>query len=114
VFHKTSNAADYFFDPATAGTIGRHVENRSVIVEWEYQWAGSELEVKLQGRSEDRNYVVYLVIEEMLPSGAVLHSGLAVPMTGALTFVADRFFEQELEARRTGRPRNVFSGSCEG
>lgn len=55
-------------------------------------------------RPTDRNYVVYVVIEETLGSGLVLHTMERIPVTGQLTFVPQSYFDEEFEAHaRTAR-----------
>ena len=53
----------------------------------------------MENDPQDRNYVVFLVVEETLPTnGQILHTALPVPMNGQLTYVPRKFFDDESEA----------------
>ncbi len=54
--------------------------------------------VTLRNHSADRNYVVYVVVEETLDSGKVLHTAQRIPVIGQLTYVPQTFFDQEAAA----------------
>ena len=69
-------------------------------IDYTLRWQGDRLTVSLRNNrpTEDRNYVVYVVVEEVLGSGEVLHTTARVPITGELTYVPRSFFDQEREA----------------
>jgi hypothetical protein len=89
----------------------REVKEEMVKVRYELKWEADQLTVQLWNDLEDRNYVVYLVIEEKLPvTGQVLHTATAVPMNGLLTYVPQKFFDDEREAwERAGRVIDYFN-----
>lgn len=70
-----------------------------VRLDYTVKWQADRLTVSLKNnRPTDRNYVVYVVVEEKLGSGEVLHTVERIPITGQLTFVPQSFFDQEFEA----------------
>jgi hypothetical protein len=71
-----------------------------VQLDYTLHWQADRLTVSLKNnRPTDRNYVVYVVVEETLGSGEVLHTVERIPITGQLTFVPQSFFDQEAEAQ---------------
>lgn len=74
-------------------------EKKKVAFDCSLTWVADRLTVTLKNnRPEDRNYLVYVVVEETLGSGIVLHTIQPVPVTGQLTYVPQKFFDQEAEA----------------
>ncbi|TIP80996.1 MAG: hypothetical protein E5X60_35575 [Mesorhizobium sp.] len=71
-----------------------------VEVEYSASWEEDSLRVSLRNKPSNRNYVVYLVVEEKLVSGTVIHTAAPVHMNGQLTFVPQSFFDREQEARQ--------------
>ncbi len=77
----------------------REIAETSVSIKYSLQWKGDRLRISLENRPQDRNYVVFLVIEETFPpSGQTLHTALPVPMNGQLTYVPRKFFDDERAA----------------
>jgi len=74
-------------------------------LDYTLHWQADKVTVSLgNNRPEDRNYVVYVVVEEKLGSGAVLHTMVPVPVIGQLTYVPKSFFDEEFAAHaRTAR-----------
>lgn len=85
----------------------RLVKKEKVKFEYTLRWVADRLTVTLRNnRPADRNYIVYVVVEETLGSGAVLHTVEPVPVIGQLTFVPQEFFDREAEAR--AKVNNLF------
>ncbi len=77
----------------------RNLEEHEVRIDYKMRWQADRLTVSLaNNREQDRNYVIYVVVEETLGSGTVLHTVERVPVTGQLTFVPQSFFDEEAEA----------------
>jgi hypothetical protein len=77
----------------------RKPEESEVHLDYALNWQGDRMTISLtNNRPEDRNYVVYLVVEETLGSGVVLHTTQRIPVTGQLTYVPQSFFDEEAEA----------------
>jgi hypothetical protein len=86
-------------DPAALGGQHRNVRRDEVRVRWELTWVADRLWVKLSTRPEDRNFVVFLVVEEkLIPSQQWLHTAIRLPVDGQLTFIPQDFFDREREA----------------
>ena len=74
-------------------------EKKTVMFDYELVWVADRLTVNLKNnRPSDGNYLIYLVVEETLGSGVVLHTIQPVPVVGQLTYVPQKFFDQEAEA----------------
>ena len=70
-----------------------------VHLDYTLNWQGDQMTISLKNnRPQDRNYVVYFVVEETLGSGAVLHTTQRVSVIGQLTYVPQSFFDEEAEA----------------
>ena len=55
-----------------------------------------QLSIVLKARPEDRNYVLYLVVEECLArSGKYLRPPIQIRFNGQLTYVPQSFFDAE-------------------
>ena len=78
----------------------RRAAQSAVQIDYSLRWQGDRLTVSLANNRalEDRNYIVYVVVEETLGSGEVLHTVQRIPVNGQLTFVPQSFFDQEFEA----------------
>jgi hypothetical protein len=76
---------------------GQHREGEASEIRLEYSlyWQGDQMRVTLKNRAKDRNFVVYVVVEETLASGAVLHTTQRIPVIGQLTYVPQSFFDEE-------------------
>ncbi|MGH7629088.1 MAG: hypothetical protein ACREOF_06805 [Gemmatimonadales bacterium] len=75
----------------------REVERRTIEVTYTLNWDGIDLRVTLETWPQDRNVDLYLVVEETIAKGQVLHTVFAVPMTGQITYVPEKFFKGEAE-----------------
>ena len=70
-----------------------------VHLDYTLNWQGDQMTISLKNnRRQDRNYVVYVVVEETLGSGEVLHTTQRVSVIGELTYVPQSFFDAEAEA----------------
>ncbi|HEY6223925.1 MAG TPA: hypothetical protein VIW26_09075 [Gemmatimonadales bacterium] len=71
--------------------------DHKVTIAWSLVWNADSLVIKLQADPKDRNYVVYVVVEEKLQGGVgnVLHTAIPVPMNAMLTYVPQSFFDAE-------------------
>jgi hypothetical protein len=81
--------------PAPIGERRDVKHGQEVKVTYSLTWNQSDLIVRVEGRPQDRNYDLYLVLEEMLPDETVLHTSFLIPVTGQLTFVPEKFFKEE-------------------
>lgn len=77
----------------------RHSKHSEIQVDYTLLWQADRLTVSLKNnRPSDRNYVIYVVVEETLGSGRILHTFEGIPITGQLTYVPQSFFDEEFEA----------------
>jgi hypothetical protein len=83
-------------EPAT----GQHRQAAQNLIHLDYtlDWEADQMTVTLRNHPADRNYVVYVVVEETLGSGQVLHTAQRIPVIGQLTYVPQTFFDQEAAA----------------
>ncbi|NUU39447.1 hypothetical protein [Pseudomonas sp. C2B4] len=73
---------------------------QDVQFDYSLHWQADRLIVSIKNnRAADRNYVVYVVVEEILGSGEVLHTVERVPITGQLTYVPQSYFDKEFAAQ---------------
>lgn len=85
--------------PAASGMADSTLPGVEIKIKYSLHWKADRLRIQLENRPEDRNYVVFLVVEETFPaSGQVLHTALPVPMNGQLTYVPRKFFDDERAA----------------
>ncbi|AKQ70383.1 hypothetical protein A176_007295 [Myxococcus hansupus] len=87
--------------PGVAELDGQRREPKVVPVTVKYRidWLGDDLRMEFRNVPQDRNYVVHVVLEEFLPrTGKWLHTAIPVPINGCLTFIPQRFFEEEAKA----------------
>lgn len=77
----------------------RLAKTERIRIDYGLSWHADRLTVTLQNnRVQDRSYTVYVVVEEVLGSGEVLHTVQRVPVTGQLTYVPQSFFDEETAA----------------
>ena len=77
-------------------------------VDWTLRWHGDDLKVRLHNSLDNRNYELFVVVEEELalrtdtdpltPKNR-LHTTFLVPVHGQLTYVPKEFFMEEERAR---------------
>lgn len=81
-------------------TTGQHREAAQNLIHLDYtlHWEADQISVTLRNHLADRNYVVYVVVEETLGSGQVLHTVQRIPVIGQLTYVPQTFFDEEAAA----------------
>ena len=87
---------------------GRHRDMLETTVQMRVtlDWHGSNIRVRIdENRPEDRNYIVFLVVEETFGSiepdeepPKVLHTAFPIPINGQLTYVPQSLFDQEIDA----------------
>jgi hypothetical protein len=81
---------------------GQHRDARATTasIEWKLDWQGDRMHIELQAQPADRNYVVYVVVEEKFrgANAPILHTAMPVAMNGQLTYVPQSFFDAEREA----------------
>jgi hypothetical protein len=71
-----------------------------ITLQYELYWHRDQLSIVLKARPEDRNYVVYLVVEEYLArSGQYLRTPIQIRFNGQLTYVPQSFFDAEQRAK---------------
>jgi hypothetical protein len=71
-----------------------------VTLEYDLYWHRHQLSILLKARPQDRNYVVYLVVEEYLArSGQYLRTPVQIRFNGQLTYVPQSFFDAEQQAK---------------
>jgi hypothetical protein len=108
-FARTSDAAfensipRLSFLDGTPEWEGEHREPKEteVTVKWTLRWDADRLHIELEAvNPTDRNYIVYVVVEEKLQGGKgnVLHTAIPVPINGQLTYVPQSFFDAERAA----------------
>ena len=73
-------------------------------------WHGSNIRVAIENDPDDRNYIVFLDVEETFGSiepdeqpPKVLHTAFPIPINGQLTFVPQSFFDEETDASNKQR-----------
>lgn len=77
----------------------RHIQRQEVRLQCVLDWHEDDLTISLQSEPEARSLVAHVVVEEQLTgSGQVLHTAIAVPLDGLVTYVPHSFFEQESQA----------------
>ena len=88
---------------------GFHREMAQATVEMRVQavWRNGQLRVVIDNRPQDRNYVVFVVVEETFGSieadeqtPKVLHTAFKVAINGSLTYVPQALFDEEIKSRR--------------
>lgn len=77
----------------------RDLKKQKVKIDYTLEWTNDRLTVNIINNPEYRNFVVFVVIEELLiGSGQVLHTAVPIPINGLLTYVPQKFFEEEVKA----------------
>ncbi|PEL72607.1 MULTISPECIES: hypothetical protein [Bacillus cereus group] len=77
----------------------RDLKKQKVKIEYTLEWTEDKLTVSIKNNPEHRNFVVFLVVEELLiDSGQVLHTAVPIPINGLLTYVPQKFFDDEAKA----------------
>jgi hypothetical protein len=102
---------ELFWKPGKQDWDGQHREVRREIVhiEYELEWIADRLHFSIKNQPSNRNYVVFLVIEEKMQyTGNVLHTAVALPVNGLLTYVPQTFFDDEFAAH--ARTAAVIAG----
>lgn len=92
---------ELFWKPGAPDWDGQHreVKRKKVSVRYTLDWDADVLTVTIRNEVPDRNYVVYVVVEEMFTgSGNILHTAVPIPVNGLLTYVPEKFFADELAA----------------
>jgi hypothetical protein len=100
----TSTTLETDFTPFLNGEQNWDGEHREVLestvkIEYKLSWEEDRMTISLKSRSSDRNYIVFIVLEEkMLYSGQILHTAFPVAVNGQLTYVPQKFFDEERKA----------------
>jgi len=84
----------------------RNVRREQVRLTYSLVWDGIDLNVIVEGNPADRNFDLFLVLEEKILSGTgkhVLHTPFLLPVTNQLTFVPQSFFRAEQDAIEQAR-----------
>lgn len=89
----------------------REMKETTVRIRVRMDWQGSNIRVAIdENRPEDRNYIIFLVVEETFGSiepdeqpPKVLHTAFPIAINGQLTFVPQSLFDQETEASNEQR-----------
>ena len=91
----------------------RRPAQNDIQVDYTLRWEADRLTVSLKNnRASDRNYVIYVVVEETLGTGRVLHTFEGIPVTGQLTYVPQSYFDEEFDAlAKTAKLLAVPSGT---
>ncbi len=78
----------------------RDVLEKEITLKWKLRWQADRMHIQLEADPADRNYVVYVVVEEQLQGGEglILHTAMPVPINGQLTYVPQSFFDEERKA----------------
>jgi hypothetical protein len=70
-------------------------------IAYDLYWKQDQLSISFKARPQDRNYVVYLVVEELLPrSKQWLRTPVRIEVNGQLTYLPQSFFDAEAKARK--------------
>ena len=94
-----------------AGGEKHDIQQKTIEISYSIDWTAQSLSIKLQSRPEDRNYLVYLVVEEQLGVDNLvekteqkpqqwLHTAFPMQVVGQLTTVPRSFFDQVTKARQ--------------
>ncbi|PGE16345.1 hypothetical protein COM64_20555 [Bacillus toyonensis] len=77
----------------------RDLKKQKIKIDYTLEWTEDRLTVSIKNNPEYRNFVVFLVVEERLDgSGQVLHTAAPIPINGLLTYVPQKFFDDEVRA----------------
>jgi hypothetical protein len=90
--------------------LGGEMLETTVTMHVRLDWHGSNIRVAIENEPDDRNYIVFLVVEETFgfiepdeQPPKVLHTAFPIPINGQLTFVPQSFFDEETEASNKQR-----------
>src|ERR1700687_1925245 len=87
-------------DPTWKGD-RREWRTAQIEITYDLYWKEDQLSISLKARPQDRNYVVYLVVEEYLArSKQWLRTPVRIEVNGQLTYVPQSFFDAEAKARK--------------
>lgn len=79
----------------------REWRTAQIEITYDLYWKEDQLSISLKARPQDRNYVIYLVLEELLArSNQWLRTPLRIEIPGQLTYVPQSFFDAEAKARK--------------
>jgi hypothetical protein len=79
----------------------REWRTAQIEITYDLYWKEDQLSISLKARPQDRNYVIYLVVEELLArSNQWLRTPLRIEIPGQLTYVPQSFFDAEAKARK--------------
>lgn len=77
----------------------REIKKETIKIDYSLEWTEDQLTVNIKSNPVNRNFVVFVVVEELLTgTKQVLHTAVAVPVNGLLTYVPQKFFDDENEA----------------
>jgi hypothetical protein len=84
----------------------REPAEATIKVKVKLDWQANRINLAIENRPEDRNYIIFLVLEETFGSvesdeqaPKVLHTAFPIAINGQLTFVPQALFDQEKKAR---------------
>jgi hypothetical protein len=81
------------------GSLFKAAREDEIALDYALSWEADAMKITLKNNNPaDRNYIVYVVVEEKLVSGVVIHTAQRIPITGQLTWVPQAFFDQEKAA----------------
>lgn len=90
-----------YWKPGGQDWVGEHreIKKETIKIDYSLEWNEDQLTVNIKSNSVNRNFVVFVVVEELLTgTKQVLHTAVAVPVNGLLTYVPQKFFDDENEA----------------
>jgi hypothetical protein len=81
----------------------RHIRREDIDISYEVDWRGDSLHVTVTGDPSQRNFFLFLVVEEKLkprnPNSTILHSAYRVAVNNQTTLVPPSFFSEEEAAK---------------
>ncbi|HEY4164841.1 MAG TPA: hypothetical protein VGM59_17365, partial [Dongiaceae bacterium] len=79
----------------------REWQRTQIEISYRLFWKEDQLSIALKTRPQDRNYLIYLVVEEYLQgSQQYLRTPVPIRVNGQLTYVPQAFFDAEAKARK--------------
>ena len=79
----------------------REWHTTQIEIAYDLYWKEDQLSISFKARPQDRNYVIYLVVEEKLASSQQwLRTPVRIEVNGQLTYVPQSFFDAEAKARK--------------
>lgn len=93
---KPASSNGQKMDPDLAGE-RRWIKEEAVTIDWRIHWEGSKLMVTMDSDATNRSCMIFVVIEELLPSEQSLHTFFPIPLHTQKTLVPERFFIAEKE-----------------